>query len=229
MWNGDPLDGSAHSRFTRNEVAEALDLTKYNIYRIRFGWLGSASVLLEIMAPDGHWVIGHTATAPNTLTTPHIISPVLPIRAEVGKVNADATNLELGTCSWNGGTTEDSSAFEKGELRGRQAFDANVQAQTTSALVRTVPPGKVSRVKSLLLSCTNTLAIIGQLLLRDGSSGAVKVPFLIPDRLSAVSPGVLSQTVSFDQPLEFSSSIYTEVIAGNLTYSLTVVGYDREA
>ena len=102
-WNGDPADGSGVSRFTRNEVPEPLNLTRFNIYRIRFGWLGSASAVFEVMAPDGHWVLLHTATVPNALSVPHIASPILPVRCEVSKTGADATVLQLGTCSWNAG------------------------------------------------------------------------------------------------------------------------------
>jgi hypothetical protein len=104
-FNGDTLTGTATSMFQRGGVSEALDKTKKNIYRIRYGWLGVAPIRFEILSPDGRWVTFHTIRYPNTSVNPHTYSTTLPITSEVVKSNADATNLLLSTSSWDAGTT----------------------------------------------------------------------------------------------------------------------------
>lgn len=106
-FNGDLLDGSASSKFTRNGTPEAINLTYSNLFRIRFAWLGSASVLFDVFSPDSAWVTFHTLKWPNTQLNPHIAVPNLPMTIEVIKASADATNLIMATACWAGGTTSD--------------------------------------------------------------------------------------------------------------------------
>ncbi len=102
-WNGDPIDGSAGSLFTRDGVPEAIDFTKRNIFRIRFGWLGDAPIRFEVYSPDGAWVLFNTIREPNLVTGPSISNPNLPITMEVTKAAADATDLVMTTSSWDAG------------------------------------------------------------------------------------------------------------------------------
>lgn len=104
-WNGDTLSGAAGSKFTRAGVIEALDKTKLNIYRIRFGWLGSAPATLELLAPDGNWIAAHTFRFPNLQTVPLTTTPNLPMTIDVAKTGSDATNLVITTGCWAGGAT----------------------------------------------------------------------------------------------------------------------------
>lgn len=108
-WNGDLLDGSASSKFTRNGTPEAINLTFSNLFRIRFAWLGSASVLFEVFSPDGAWITFHTLRVPNTQLDPHIASPNLPLTIEAIKTSADATSLIVYTACIAGGTTSNYS------------------------------------------------------------------------------------------------------------------------
>lgn len=108
-WNGDPLDGSSSSQFTRGGVPEAIDFTKQNLYRIRFGWLGSAPIIFEVSSPDGKCVIFHTVRQPNLSATPSIQTPELPLTCEVGKVASDATVLQFKTSCWDAGVVADLS------------------------------------------------------------------------------------------------------------------------
>jgi len=98
-WNGDKCDGGATSNFTRGGVVEALDPTKENVFRIRFGWLGAAVILFEVMSPDGDWLVMHVVRQPNLSANPSIADPTLPLRAAVAKTSG-ATNITLGTSSW---------------------------------------------------------------------------------------------------------------------------------
>ena len=103
-WNGDALDGSAGSLFTRGGNPEAINLTYSNLYRIRFAWLGSASVYFEVFSPDGNWVTFHTIKIPNSQLDPSIQNPELPITIHVAKTSG-ASDLSLYSACVASGTT----------------------------------------------------------------------------------------------------------------------------
>ena len=103
-WNGDPLDGLAGSLFTRGGSPEAINLTYSNLYRIRFAWLGSASIYFEVFSPDGNWVTFHTIKIPNSQLDPSIQNPELPITIDIKKFSG-ATDLSLYTACVASGTT----------------------------------------------------------------------------------------------------------------------------
>lgn len=104
-WNGDPLDGSSTSEFTRSGTPEAINLTYSNVFRIRFGWLGSASILFEVLSPDESWVVFHTIKKPNSQLLPSIANPDLPMTIDVSKTSADATDLKMTTGCWAAGAS----------------------------------------------------------------------------------------------------------------------------
>lgn len=105
-WNGDPLDGSSGSLFTRGGSPEAINLTYSNLYRIRFAWLGSASVLFEAFSPDGAWVTFHTIRVPNSQLNPSIQNPELPVTINVAKTSG-ASDISLYSACVAAGTTSD--------------------------------------------------------------------------------------------------------------------------
>lgn len=104
-WNGDPLDGSSSSKFTRNGTPEAINLTLSNLFRIRFAWLGSANILFDVFSPDGVWVNFHNIKQPNSALNPSVTVHDLPITLDIAKTAADATSLVMATACWAGGTT----------------------------------------------------------------------------------------------------------------------------
>lgn len=109
-WNGDALDGSTGSLFTRGGVPEAIDTSYSNLYRIRFAWLGSASIIFEAFSPDGAWVTFHTIRIPNSQLNPSIQNPELPMTIDIAKT-AGTADLSIYTACWAAGTTSDSSAI----------------------------------------------------------------------------------------------------------------------
>lgn len=121
-FNGDPLDGSANSKFLRNGLPEAVDFTKDNLYRIRFGWLGAAPITFEMLSPDCDWIAFHSIKFPNTATSASINDPSLPVTLDVQKSSAGSTVLSIATGCWGAGTTSD-----------LQKLSANI---TDSTLVR---------------------------------------------------------------------------------------------
>ena len=104
-WNGDPLDGSSTSEFTRSGTPEAINLTYSNVFRIRFGWLGSASIIFEVLSPDESWIVFHTIKKPNSQLLPSIANPDLPMTIDVSKTSADATDLKMTTGCWAAGAS----------------------------------------------------------------------------------------------------------------------------
>lgn len=224
--DGDPLDGSANSQFTKDDIQQVIDFTKYNIYRIRFGWLGSAPVFFEVMAPDGNWVNLHLLNRPNSSNVPHITSPDLPIRMEIIKNGSDITNLQMGTGSWDAGIVDAPNSIAIEEMKGRTSFDDNVSEVTISSIIRSVPSGRLCRLKTLYISVRNNSMTGGQLNITDGVGGSVKVPFTVPLR-AGTEDGYISQMIKFDQALDFNSSIYAVVVSGIMTYSIFVSGYDE--
>lgn len=116
-WNVDTLVGGSTSKFTRNGVPEAIDLTKTNIFRMRFGWLGSAPLRFEVLSPDGEWVLFHIIRQPNLSATPSIQTPDLPITLEITKT-AGATNIRMNTNCWGAGIQYESGDWTETSTLG---------------------------------------------------------------------------------------------------------------
>lgn len=105
-FNLDTLSGVAGSKYARAGVPETLDPTKDNLYRIRFGWLGAAPIIFEVLSPDGEWVPFHVIRHPNTTAGTTINNPDLPITLDASKTSG-ATNITMSTACWAAGTTSD--------------------------------------------------------------------------------------------------------------------------
>lgn len=91
----DQLDGGSTSIFTRNGTPEAIDPTKVNVFRIRFGWLSAAPTNFEVLAPDGHWVLFHIIKHPNANLSGQTTNPNQPLRVLIDKVASDTTDIEM--------------------------------------------------------------------------------------------------------------------------------------
>jgi hypothetical protein len=101
----DTLTGQTGSGYTRNGTPEAIDFTKDNLFRIRFGWLGAAPIYFEVFSPDGEWVTFHKIKHPNTAAVPTIQNPNLPITLDIQKSGAGASILSINTACWAAGST----------------------------------------------------------------------------------------------------------------------------
>lgn len=106
-FNIDTLTGGTNSKFKRAGVPEAIDFTKDNLYRIRYGWLGAAPIMFEVFSPDGEWVMFHIIRHPNTVNVPTLTNTSLPLRLHAKKTTAGATVLTINTACWTAGTTTD--------------------------------------------------------------------------------------------------------------------------
>lgn len=107
LFNQDKLLGQAGSKYTRNGTPEALDKSKDNLYRVRYGWLGAAPIYYEVLSPDGEWVTFHIIKHPNTVAVPTVQEPNQPLRIHIKKTNDGVVNLSVKTACWAAGTTSD--------------------------------------------------------------------------------------------------------------------------
>jgi len=128
-FNKDTLAAASGSRFTRAGTAESIDLTKLNVWRIRFGWVGSAPINFDVLAPDGNWVNFHTIRQPNNAAVPSINTADLPFTCDVNSGNS-STALSILTNCWCAGTTA-----QQGKL------SATLKTSDYAELVRAVVTG----------------------------------------------------------------------------------------
>lgn len=154
-WDHDPLDGSADSKFTRDGVPEALDWTLTNVFRIRFGWLGSADVRFEVLSPDGDFITFHVIHFPNLNRHPSVQTPNLPIRLEAIRSGGSA-DIEVATGCWAGGTTADDAPLTE-----------TVNDRTLASLVRAVITAEKPNGDYINIAANNK----GRLLFALGSVG----------------------------------------------------------
>ena len=91
------------------------DITKLNIYRISFGWLGIAPIKYEVFCKND-WRTIHTIDKTNTQTMTTINNPVLPVQFHI-KNFGNTQNISMGTASWNAGIINGGS-----EKAGRRDF-----------------------------------------------------------------------------------------------------------
>ena len=130
-FNVDDLTGSATSKFTRAGTPEAVDFTHQNVFRLRFGWVGSAPILYEILSPDGHWILFHQVRQPNTQPTPSIQNPNLPMSVSMSDTGTGCT---IGTSCWCAGSSSQFNTLAQPVTASTLAMQTHsvVQGKTTS-------------------------------------------------------------------------------------------------
>ena len=130
-WNIDVLSGAAGSKFTRAGVPEALVQTNINFFRVRFGWLGIAPILFEVLSPDGAFIPVHIVRYPNSQNVLSITNPNLPVTVEV--INAgNTTNLNVDIGCWVAGISAPSTPTVHG-VGTITALAGSTIIQTTGA------------------------------------------------------------------------------------------------
>ena len=89
-WNGDP---------------RVKDYTwdKLNVFRIQFGWLGTAPISFQVMLPGtSTFVEIHTVRVHGVANEPHIGQPSMPVKIEVAKT-AGTSDIVVKSGSWQAG------------------------------------------------------------------------------------------------------------------------------
>jgi len=95
----DPLDGSGPSGADQ-------PLSGLNVYRISFGYLGSAPVSFETLTDSG-WVQFHELSFVDSGADPHIQIPTLP--PQIKATSSGSTNARVECASWMGYTFADTN------------------------------------------------------------------------------------------------------------------------
>ncbi|HDZ13690.1 MAG TPA: hypothetical protein ENH60_02170, partial [Pricia sp.] len=94
-WTGDEMDGFGES-------GQTIDITKGNVYKIDFQYLGFGAIRYFIEESEtGHFILVHTEAYANQNTETSIRQPILPIRMSV--TNGGTSNaITIKTGSWAG-------------------------------------------------------------------------------------------------------------------------------
>lgn len=237
-WSADQLTGAGGSRFTRNGTPEAIDLTKVNVFRIRFGWLGVAPIRWEVLSPDGAWVEFHRVRYPNTATTASIDSPDLPMTIDVSKTSSDATNVVMLTGCWAAGTTGVPAApggVKYVRQGGPGYWSCSLDAIAASLTQCQAAPAAGLRLYVTDITIGSTTATAGQFILRQGTgtncgtgtaslfpAAATVARFAYPANTSASG----SAKYSFATPLQLTTSnaLCILCVATN-TCTVSIQGY----
>lgn len=104
--NGDPLDGSADSKYTADGVPVAVDFTKYQIGQIIGSWRGVDTFEVYLLSPDKQFVLVHAFRYINATDLPSLTNPNLPMRVRIS--NGDtAENLQVRSNCWSTATNVD--------------------------------------------------------------------------------------------------------------------------
>lgn len=90
-WNLDPLDGNGPS-------GVVLDLTKFQVCVFDFGWLGAACIRWGFVL-GGTIILVHEEYPSNTLSTPFMRQPSLPIRWEIQGIAGVIVGTLTATCA----------------------------------------------------------------------------------------------------------------------------------
>lgn len=232
-WNGDPLDGSANSEFTRNGTPEAINFTYSNLFRIRFAWLGSANILFDVFTPDGKWVNFHNIRQPNSALNPSITSPNLPLKIEALKSSADSTDLIVYSACVAGGTTSDYqkitdtitddslASFTRSVIAGRASTGGgtyyNVKVTPSGAL--TVSLGDIDGVKGQQ-TMANSLPVV---IANNQSAITITQSFSQGNAPTFATVGIISATTGL------AAGTYAKLMFCNTSGNTISLGFDNPA
>lgn len=228
-FNVDTLSGVSGSKFTRNGTPEALVYGYSNLFRIRFGWLGSAAVMFEVMSPDGEWVLFHVIKQPNTSLVPSLTNPNLPMTIDVNK-NGDGSgvSLTMSTACWAAGTTSSYSKITDtltdnslaglnrsvitGVTTGGGGGYVNVKVNPSGALTADVT-GTVAATQSGTWDINN---ISGTVSLPTGAATSAKQPAL-GSAGTASSDVITVQGIAGMTAVQVDGSGVTQPVSGTVT------------
>lgn len=131
------------------------DPTKGNVYKISFGYLGFATIVFEVLQPNGQWVILHKIEYPNSSTETHITNTNLPPRTQVANTG-NTSNIVFKTGSFTAGIVDGGG--------GDPAARRFTYTDTAKAIVAVSQMVVTFRSKSTFSSLTNYIETLFTLL-----------------------------------------------------------------
>jgi len=94
--------------------------------------------------------------------------------------------------------------------------------------IHTPAVGKTFYLNSFIASCLNTAATNGEWTLQDGADTTDRVPFLMAPRVSGSNPSPAdNSSPSMPEPIPFTTDVRAIELLGDVTCSITIVGYDE--
>jgi hypothetical protein len=133
-----------------------LDPTKMNLYKIAYGW-GIVPTTFEVSADNGNsWVVMHTEDNRNSIVTPVINNPLLPMAIEVESTSAPASPVTVSTSTWSGGSgITYSGNHASSRFYSLRSLGKNISAGVNTNVITVRNPstwqGKTNRVSSQLM------------------------------------------------------------------------------
>jgi len=110
------IDIEAFNKKVNNIIlGYSFDSTKGNIYKISYGYLGFATISLEILLPNGRLIKMDSIPYPNTSIETHITQTFLPVRGEVANTG-NTTDLILRSGSITAGIVDGSGEDVSGRV-----------------------------------------------------------------------------------------------------------------
>lgn len=154
-WSVDKLDGTGPSLVT-------LDVTKANIYEIRFQWLGAGSILYYV-----NGILVHETANANLLTVPYMATATLPLAADVENTIASTGASVTFIC----GSASSEGGQECPEYTFGAFTPADISVTTTERPILSIRP------KTTLNTIVNRILLLPSLLgvSTEGSRMAVRV------------------------------------------------------
>jgi hypothetical protein len=135
-WSDDKATGAGRLPF--------IDITKGNVYQIRYQWLGFGAITFWIEKPStGEFIKVHTIEYANAYTDPSIFNPSLPLHAEVVNTS-NATNIMLQTSSMMGG------------IEGKEVELGNIESISNDKAAVTTTETNILTIQNKALFVTKT-------------------------------------------------------------------------
>ena len=95
-FNLDKLDGTGPSGFDINS-------DKLDLYTFRGGWYGILPLTYGVFATRFGYITAHIIDETNTVTSPHLSNPTLPMFIEAGRTSGTGSDIQVKSASWRGG------------------------------------------------------------------------------------------------------------------------------
>jgi hypothetical protein len=194
------------------------DPTKGNVYRIAFGYLGFASIVFEVLSPQGFWRLVNKIEYPNTSTDVHILNTNLQPRAEV--VNAgNNTDIQIKVGSFSAGIVDGGGMDPAAR---RFTFDATEQTIAAGTLMVVT-----FRSRSTFNSLTNYISSV--LTLLSFNTDLSKSTLWELERNATITGTPTWNDVNtLDSTIEYSTDAVVTRGTGILDFSLPLGRIDRE-
>jgi hypothetical protein len=128
----------------------------------------------------------------------------------------------------NSGSLKVAVTDRPSEVRGRTSVvkHINYVALTgTPTVIHTVTVGKIFYLNSLIVSAINSSNVVGRFSISDNAT--VVVPFILPERTASTASGTAVASPPLPEPIPFTTSVTAVEQAGDVTASITIVGYEE--